>query len=77
MLRNTQRLRVIINGVSFFSTVRQVRDGVGDFTKVNAAAAEALTALELTRASDGIAEQCTVGLSGTWHGFQVQLNIID
>ena len=49
-LKSTQRLRVIVNGVSFYTTARQVRIGVGDRTTVNVAVYHALNKLEQSRA---------------------------
>jgi len=49
-LKTTQRLRVIVNGVSFYTTARQVRNGVGDRTTINVAVRYALDKLEQSRA---------------------------
>lgn len=73
--KQTQRFRICIDSVSFYATAKQIRNGVGDFTKCNAATQKALDALEFTRSGTGAADQCAVGLAGTWEGLQVQLNI--
>jgi hypothetical protein len=73
--KQTARFRVNVGEVSFYATAKQIRNGVGDFTKCNAATQKALDALEFTRSSSGAADQCAVGLAGTWEGLQVQLNI--
>ena len=73
--KQSQRFRVCIGSVSFYATAKQIRNGVGDFTKCNAATQKALDALEFTRSGSGVADQCAVGLAGTWEGLQVQLNI--
>lgn len=73
--RQNQRFRVNVGDVSFYATAKQIRSGVGDFTKCNAAIQKALDALEGVRSGIGAADQCAVGLAGTWQGFQVQLNI--
>ena len=70
----TQKFRVIVGDVSFYATARQIRAGVGDFTKCNAAAQKALDSLEYTRSCGGVLSS-TVGQAGTWEGMNVQLNI--
>ena len=69
--KQTQRFRVIINGVSFYTTAKAIRAGVGDFTKVNEAIRNAMGALEFLRASDP-----AVGLVGSWQGYAVQLSMV-
>ena len=71
----TQKFRVIVGDVCFYATAKQIRYGVGDFGKCNAATQKALDALEFTRSGEGTADQCAVGLAGTWEGLQVQLNV--
>ena len=73
--KQSQRFRVCIGSVSFYATAKQIRNGVGDFSTCNAATQKALDALEFTRSGKGTADQCAVGLAGTWEGLQVQLNI--
>ena len=73
--KQSQRFRVCIGNVSFYATAKQIRNGVGDFGVCNAATQKALDALEFTRSGKGAADQCAVGLAGTWEGLQVQLNI--
>lgn len=70
-----QRFRVIVGDACFYATAKQIRSGIGDFTKCNAATQKALDALEYTRSGAGVADQCAVGLAGTWEGLQVQLNL--
>jgi hypothetical protein len=71
-----QRFRVIVGNVSFYTTAKQIRDGVGDFMQCNSATREALRALQNTRSGSGVADQCAVGLAGTWEGLQVQINVM-
>ena len=71
----SQRFRVCIGAVSFYATAKQIRNGVGDFSVCNAATQKCLDALEFTKSGKGLADQCAVGLAGTWEGMQVQLNI--
>jgi GTP cyclohydrolase III len=73
--KQAQRFRVIVDAVSFYATAKQIRAGVGDFSRCNAATQKALDALEYTRSGSGVADQCAVGLAGTWEGLQVQLNL--
>ena len=73
--KQTQKFRVVVGDACFYATAKQIRSGIGDFTKCNAATQKALDALEFTRSGSGVADQCAVGLAGTWEGLQVQLNI--
>lgn len=73
--KQTQKFRVIVGAACFYATAKQIRWGIGDFTNCNAAVQKALDALEFTRSGEGAADQCAVGLAGTWEGLQVQLNI--
>lgn len=71
----TQKFRVIISDISFYSTASDIRRGVGDTAKPNAAIQKCLDALEFQRSGSGIAEQCTTGLAGVWEGFSVQIDV--
>lgn len=73
--KQTQRFRVIVGDACFYSTAKQIRNGVGDLNRCNAATQKALDALEFTRSGRGAAEFAAVGISGTWEGLQVQLNV--
>ena len=73
--KQSQRFRVIVGTACFYATAKQIRYGVGDFATCNAAVQKALDALEFTRSGDGAADQCAMGLAGTWEGLQVQLNV--
>ena len=72
--KQTQKFRVIVGPACFYATAKQIRDGVGDFTKCNAATQKALDALEFQRSGNDILA-CSVGLAGTWEGLDVQLNM--
>jgi hypothetical protein len=74
--KQTQKFRLIVDSASFYATAKQIRNGVGDFMTCNAATQKALDALEFTRSGTGIADQCAVGIAGTWEGLQVQLNVL-
>ena len=73
--KQTQKFRVIVGQACFYATATQIRNGVGDFTKCNAATQKALDALEYIRSGIGIADQCTSGLAGTWEELAVQLTV--
>ena len=68
--KKSQRFRVIANGVSFYTDAGQIRDGVGDFTKLNLALVHAIDALELAK------EDGATGLCGAWYGYQIQLSMM-
>ena len=75
----TQKFRIIVGdtvyAACFYATARQIRSGVGDFVKCNAATQKALDALEFTRSGAGAAEAAACGIAGTWEGLPVQLNV--
>ena len=73
--KQSQRFRICIGSVSFYATAKQIRYGGGDFGTCNAATQKGLDPLEFTRSGKGAADQCAVGLAGTWEGLQVQLNM--
>jgi hypothetical protein len=73
--KQTQKFRVIVGNACFYATAKQIRNGVGDFMKCNAATQKALESLEFTRSGEGLADQCASGLAGTWEGLSVQLNV--
>jgi hypothetical protein len=77
--KQAQRFRIIVGdtvyAACFYATARQIRNGVGDFVKCNAATQKALDALEFQRSGSGAADQCSVGLAGIWEGVPVQLNV--
>ena len=72
--KQAQKFRVIVGSACFYATAKQIRNGVGDFTKCNAATQKALDALEGYRSGDGV-EMCSTGLGGTWEDLQVQLTM--
>ena len=72
-MKPNQKLRLIINGVSMYTTAKKIRDGIGDFYSVNAAAQKCLLVLENMREHDKIPP---VGLAGTWESKQVQLDML-
>jgi hypothetical protein len=72
MMKASQKFRVVIKGVHFYTTAKQIRNGVGDQYSVNAAIQKCLLVLETMRKNDNIPP---VGLAGTWEGLQVQLDM--
>lgn len=74
--KQSQRFRVIVDSACFYTDAEQIRSGLGDFYKCNAAVQKALDALEFTRSGSGAADQCAVGIGGTWEDLQVQLNMV-
>ena len=70
----SQKFRVIVDSASFYATAKQIRHGVGDFTKCNSAVQYALEQLEITRSNDDVMA-CATGLGCARDGLQVQLNM--
>ena len=77
--KQSQRFRIIVGdtvyAACFYANAKQIRNGVGDFVKCNAATQKALDALEFTRSGEGVADQCATGLAGIWEGVPVQLTL--
>lgn len=76
--KQSQKFRIIVGdtvyAACFYATAKQIRAGVGDFVKCNAATQKALDALEFQRSgTDALA--CSSGLAGVWEGVPVQLDI--
>lgn len=73
--KQSQKFRVIVGSACFYATAKQIRNGVGDFTKCNAATQKALDTLEFQRSGTDVLA-CSTGLAGTWEGLQVQLSLV-
>lgn len=69
--KQTQRFRVVSGSVCFYATAKQIRTGLGDFTRFNAAVQKAVDALEGMRNQD----ESPVGLAGTWENISVQIDV--
>lgn len=67
-----QKLRVIVNGVSVYTTAKQIRMQFGDFTAINNAVTGAMNYLEDLRQD----EPEMAGLCGRWDGVDVQINTL-
>ena len=74
-LKQSQKLRIIIDRIGIYTTAKQIRWGLFGFTTQNAAAQKALDALEFSRSCGGVLAN-TVGQAGTWEGHQVQIDIL-
>jgi hypothetical protein len=75
--KQSQKLRVILNGIAVYTTVKQVRGCQFGFYEQNAAAQKALESLEFSRTysakwDGGLA----TGTAGTWEGLHVQLDLL-
>jgi hypothetical protein len=68
--KQSQKFRVIVGPASFYATAKQIRYGVGGLTTCNDAVQKALDALEYSRAEGRV-----LGISGTWSGLPVQLDV--
>ena len=75
-LKQGQKIRIIISGVGFYATVKDIRNSMFCFTTQNAAAQKAVCALEFIRNGKGAGDKACTGLGGTWEGLQVQLDLI-
>jgi exopolyphosphatase/pppGpp-phosphohydrolase len=73
--KQTARFRINLGQVSFYATAKQIRNGVGDFSKCNAATQKALDTLEFMRSGNGAADGAACGIGGTWEGLSVQLTL--
>lgn len=73
-MKPSQKLRVIVNRVDFFSTVKKVQDGVGDDATLNDAIRAVLNQLI---AIDGakVDGKKVSGLATTIGDLQIQINL--
>lgn len=62
---------VIVDGVSFHTSIRKIRDGVGNNKEINAAVKSTLEALEYL---NGYKKRC--GIAQTRDGKNVQIDVI-
>ena len=69
-----QRFRVIVGDACFYTTAKQIRDGVGDLARCNTAVREAMRALQDTRSNDDYMA-CATGLGAYFEGMQVQIDM--
>lgn len=71
--RVNQKFRVIVDGISFFTTKKAILAGVGDHTKVNSAVSLAYWALEHAQSPSLPAN----GLVGRWENLTVQIDVVN
>ena len=74
--KQSQKIRVIVSGVGFYTTVKEVRNSMFCFTTQNAAVQKAVCALEGIRNGQSREDKNTTGIGGTWEGLQVQLDLL-
>lgn len=73
--KQSQKFRVVSGYACFYATAKEIRSGLGMMGNFNAATQKCLDALEFQRSGTGVADQCAVGLAGTWEGIPVQLDM--
>lgn len=71
-MKKYQKLRAIVDGVSFYTTAGQIRSNVGDSTRINEAVLTCLLALTNQSKTTDYA----TGLCGRWNNVDVQLDIL-
>lgn len=73
ILKQSTKIRIISGKVSFFTTAKQIREGVGDDYYFNSAVQTALMSLE-----DSTTKMVKpTGIVSAWLGFPIQLNILE
>ncbi len=72
-MKQTQKLRLVINSIHFHTTPKQIRAGIGDEYRGNSAAQKCLLVLESMREMEKFPP---VGLAGNWDGYSVQIDMI-
>ena len=71
MFAPTQQLRVIINGLTIYTTAQKVRNGIGDVVTPNCACQQCLQELERLQDSD----VKPLGIAGRWEDCNVQIDL--
>jgi len=75
--KQSQKFRIIIDGVHLFTTAKQIRSGIGDEYRTNASVQKALDALEFSRFVDtGAAATAAMGIAGRWESKNVQIDVV-
>jgi len=75
MMKASQKIRATVNGISFFSTAKLCREGVGSSKDTNCAVYLAYWSLEDARKSV-TGRGVTNGISGKWNEYRVQLDVV-
>lgn len=71
--KKNAKFRLIHGPVHVYVTANQIRNGIGDNMRFNAATQKALDAFEFARSGSDVT-RFTVGMSGTWEGLAIQLD---
>lgn len=71
-MKEDTKIRIRTGDVSFYTTVQEINDGVGDYANFNDVCKSVLGILINLRQTDTIPPR---GLGGTWHGIQLQMDI--
>ena len=69
--KQSQKFRVIINGVSVYTTAKQIRDQFGDMISINDAVKNALKNLQLFNDVDG-----SIGVRTRINDVDVQIDML-
>ena len=74
LLKPSTKIKIIVDKISFYTTVKQIKACVGTSENFNVAVKLALLSLEDMQDAD---KGCSpIGLAGNWVGFNIQLDII-
>ena len=74
LLKPSTKIKIIVDKISFYTTVKQIRADIGTSENFNVATKCALGSLEDMQDAD---KGCSpIGLAGNWVGFNIQLDII-
>lgn len=73
--KQAQRFLAIVDGISFYTTAKQIRDGVGNRVSINRALREAMRSLQDMRSGTDVTS-CASGLGGNYEGYQIQLDMV-
>lgn len=74
---DTQKFRIVGRDVDMVARKSLILEGVSYQYAFNCAVQAALAELERTRSGSGIADQCAVGINGTWHTWTIQLDAVE
>lgn len=72
-LNPNKKIRIRSGKTSFFTTVKQIRGGVGDYSAFNIACGMALNALEVLQQDSTVTPR---GIVGTWNDLQIQIDVV-
>lgn len=70
--KNSQKFRVIINGIALYTTVKGMAFDTFGMTDQRVAVWDAMMALAMQKRH----ESAAVGLTGTWRGYNVQVDLV-